>query len=307
MWDSELELVYYNYRYLCPNQGKFIERDIINELDSWNLYSHLSNSSIHYIDILGLLKTDPCIKEIVFSYDYIMANTEEVIAFDKAVKSQWEESNYGGFNDPALKKSKVKRPYQLTHIDKEWDHKQDFSSSRFYSGKVYGGRIIIKDYRGNICDSIKMQVGGRASQFKGTPLNDTAVTVNGYIETEMNGGATINGFRVTGNKNGSWLINDNGVERVGILIHPSPIALPAHANSIGKGNIYQLGSHGCFSVPDAKNWEKLRTRIERHKNNCKSGDKNYIDYRIEFNISTDTPDPSKRTQETNELINRGLK
>ena len=117
----------------------------------------------------------------------------------------------------------------------------------------------------------------------------------------------INGFRVTGNKNGSWLINDNGVAREGILIHPSPIALPAHANSIGKGNIYQLGSHGCFSVPDAKNWEKLRTRIERHRNNCKRGDKNYIDYKIEFNISTDTQDPSKRTQETNELINRGLK
>ena len=34
---------------------------------------------------------------------------------------------------------------------------------------------------------------------------------------------------------------------------------------------------------------------------------NYIDYKIEFNISTDTQDPSKRTQETNELINRGLK
>lgn len=52
--DDELGLVYYNYRYYNPQNGRWISRDPIGEEESNNLYRFSDNSSIIYCDILGL-------------------------------------------------------------------------------------------------------------------------------------------------------------------------------------------------------------------------------------------------------------
>ena len=54
MNDYELALVYYNYRYYHPADGRWINRDPIAEEGGWNLYSFNKNI-IYTTDYLGLL------------------------------------------------------------------------------------------------------------------------------------------------------------------------------------------------------------------------------------------------------------
>ncbi|WP_343015154.1 RHS repeat-associated core domain-containing protein, partial [Akkermansia muciniphila] len=67
MHDEEPALVYYNYRYYNPKDGRWINRDPIAEEGGWNLYAFLGNSTQDKVDALGLkkgfIKTgDPCSK-----------------------------------------------------------------------------------------------------------------------------------------------------------------------------------------------------------------------------------------------------
>lgn len=51
--DDELGLVYYNYRYLNPREGRWIGRDSIAEESGNNLYKFSGNDPIDFYDILG--------------------------------------------------------------------------------------------------------------------------------------------------------------------------------------------------------------------------------------------------------------
>ena len=67
MNDVELALVYYNYRYYNPADGRWINRDPIAEEGGWNLYGFIENVVINKYDGLGLKKGftktgDPCPK-----------------------------------------------------------------------------------------------------------------------------------------------------------------------------------------------------------------------------------------------------
>ncbi|MGN0883956.1 MAG: RHS repeat domain-containing protein, partial [Candidatus Spyradosoma sp.] len=53
VYDSELDLVYYNYRHYSPSDGRFLSRDPIEELGGRNLYAFAENSPIGKRDILG--------------------------------------------------------------------------------------------------------------------------------------------------------------------------------------------------------------------------------------------------------------
>ena len=52
--DTELALVYYNYRHYNPLNGRWIGRDRIGEVEDYNLYSKMQNRIAHSIDILGM-------------------------------------------------------------------------------------------------------------------------------------------------------------------------------------------------------------------------------------------------------------
>ncbi|KAA3295356.1 RHS repeat-associated core domain-containing protein, partial [Akkermansia sp. BIOML-A6] len=52
--DDELGLVYYNYRHLNPADGRWINRDPIQEQGGWNIYGFIKNSPKNMFDILGL-------------------------------------------------------------------------------------------------------------------------------------------------------------------------------------------------------------------------------------------------------------
>ncbi|UDQ98480.1 RHS repeat-associated core domain-containing protein [Lentisphaerota bacterium WC36G] len=53
--DTETGLIYYNYRYYNPENGKWLKRDPIAEQGGLNLYGFVNNDSISNIDLLGAL------------------------------------------------------------------------------------------------------------------------------------------------------------------------------------------------------------------------------------------------------------
>ena len=53
VYDSELDLVYYNFRHYSPSLGRFLSRDPIEEQGGWNLYAFVGNNGIKMIDLLG--------------------------------------------------------------------------------------------------------------------------------------------------------------------------------------------------------------------------------------------------------------
>ena len=53
MHDDDLALVYYNYRYYNPKDGRWINRDPITEQGGWNLYGFVDNEVVFSIDYLG--------------------------------------------------------------------------------------------------------------------------------------------------------------------------------------------------------------------------------------------------------------
>ena len=54
-YDSELDLVYYNYRYYNPNEGRWINRDPETDILQKNLYLICGNNTINCSDKLGKL------------------------------------------------------------------------------------------------------------------------------------------------------------------------------------------------------------------------------------------------------------
>jgi YD repeat protein len=54
MHDEEPALVYYNYRFYNPKDGRWINRDPIAEEGGWNLYGFVDNNSIDSFDRSGL-------------------------------------------------------------------------------------------------------------------------------------------------------------------------------------------------------------------------------------------------------------
>ena len=53
--DDELGLVYYNYRHLNPADGRWINRDPIQEQGGWNLYAFIRNRINIEVDLLGTI------------------------------------------------------------------------------------------------------------------------------------------------------------------------------------------------------------------------------------------------------------
>ena len=63
--DDEMGLIYYNYRYLNPMDGRWISRDPMNSIGSNNPYSFLLNKLLNSVDWIGLTKIDSTAKKII--------------------------------------------------------------------------------------------------------------------------------------------------------------------------------------------------------------------------------------------------
>ena len=61
IYDSELDLIYYNYRHYSPADGRWISRDPIEEQGGLNLYCFCGNNLLNLYDLLGYvgIKIEP--------------------------------------------------------------------------------------------------------------------------------------------------------------------------------------------------------------------------------------------------------
>ena len=84
MHDDDLALVYYNYRYYNPRDGRWINRDPIAEQGGWNLYAFLGNSTQDKVDRLGLEDKE---KEFLgYIYDQTLEGTDIYICETTGLK-----------------------------------------------------------------------------------------------------------------------------------------------------------------------------------------------------------------------------
>ena len=79
--DKEMGLIYYNYRYMSPELGKFLTRDPIEEEGGFNLYGMVFNNPVDYYDLLGfeIIEVQGTIKKEVLRSKRVHYKTNEVI------------------------------------------------------------------------------------------------------------------------------------------------------------------------------------------------------------------------------------
>ncbi len=113
MLDSELGLVYYNWRYYDALVGCWTVMDRMTEQLCLNTYEYISNQSIHEVDILGMMKSITSTKDLVFE------DAKVNIPYDEYT-SEYFEDKYDIRNDSFLHKrctrSSYAAPYFNTHI-----------------------------------------------------------------------------------------------------------------------------------------------------------------------------------------------
>ena len=73
--DMESGLIYYGHRYYDPRQGRFINRDPIEEEGGINLYGFVGNNTVNRVDYLGLEWVEVC--EDGYTYDITSMWDEE--------------------------------------------------------------------------------------------------------------------------------------------------------------------------------------------------------------------------------------
>ena len=67
-FDDELGLIYYNYRHLNPHDGRWINRDPIQEQGGTNLYGFIKNRTFKQFDYLGLYILINAIASVKYTY-----------------------------------------------------------------------------------------------------------------------------------------------------------------------------------------------------------------------------------------------
>ena len=140
--DDEAGLIYYNYRYYNPENGKWLKRDPIAEKGGLNLYGFISNNSISYTDSLGLSEfmkwqyeqiygtpykaTDPSIPNNISLFNLIQIKyllvrdltDQESKRVNKHVNSIIQESKlYVREIDQFLQKYPSPQPTSMTHSE----------------------------------------------------------------------------------------------------------------------------------------------------------------------------------------------
>ena len=148
MWDSELGLVYYNWRYFSPNFGRWISGDYIR--DGYSVYNYARNG-IMYVDVLGLKYVNITIKRtgVTANKDGIKSTiTVKIPKINDEVLKKCPYCN--SFSNKTLKYYALEsyKAY-LVYIGKLIDEQYNHYEKR-PNGQLYGGlktEIWPGDYR----------------------------------------------------------------------------------------------------------------------------------------------------------------
>jgi hypothetical protein len=112
-----LGLVYYNYRHLNPADGRWINRDPIQEQSGWNLYSYIYNSPTISNDIIGLYTVSYEVNLGIIGAPFY-ARVQEEIQTDPYFKVSGEFYAAWQWTIPGVKKiDKLASKYLGVHVD----------------------------------------------------------------------------------------------------------------------------------------------------------------------------------------------
>ena len=156
--DDELGLVYYNYRYYNPQNGRWISRDPMTEKESCLLYGYVNNMPTLYSDELGLARTittnkDDCsinvsLNIVIYPKGGDSINNIEMRTTAQRIK-QSIESNWNGYEkgccvvnvtaDVSVQSRKSRWLYRFLNSDENNIEITSDSSHRSYVNGV-GGR-----------------------------------------------------------------------------------------------------------------------------------------------------------------------
>ena len=176
MWDSELGLVYYNWRYYNPEKGKWILRDMVKEFinSEYNQYVYCKNSTIIEFDILGM--------EIYY--------TEKIRAVYEAAVIVYNATN----DDFAKQKRKYdaakgEKKRKLAPKEKEYGVRICCNAKKsFYIGKIGEGHegaiYAIKIPPCNSEHRVVAIVHSHGGQSYGISPEDKKLSINGYRAKE---------------------------------------------------------------------------------------------------------------------------
>ncbi len=279
VWDADLEMAYYNWRYYHHATGKWIARD---RIESDNLYELTENSPMYHIDELGLIGTKLiCPSKIFIQYsNYSEVQLEKI---DKDNFTTWlNQPHSEKVNDIALtdltRKKYAGFPYGVINYEfsreifdnltsKHLNLRSKINEIRAKVGKgsrnrtdtaKYGylGVIITGILEVQFIDKsqnfqFEIQSGGRADNYKGTSTFTTAAEPGkGELRNKLNEGK-IAGFKIRSDKKKAW--GNWGKERTGIMVHLAP--------HTGIATDRQTGSHGCISTKNEEAWLKFKNHV----------------------------------------------
>lgn len=188
MYDDELDLVYYNYRYYNPADGRWINRDPIAEDGGWNLYVFLSNSPFLKYDSLGMWskvegKEDTWCAE---KNDKTLSSlaTQKYHAHEKDAACIWPVGNTQGDGYPnGIQPGDIYDASNLSDSLPANKHYYTLSRAFLEDGSVYNVSYTFAD--GASLPSILKRISGEGA----TPI--TELLINGH------GGPTIYGIQGT--------------------------------------------------------------------------------------------------------------
>jgi RHS repeat-associated protein len=92
IYDKEIWLYYYNFRYYNPELGRFINRDPIWIIDDINLYVYVGNNPLKWTDPWGLEAKNMLVEKYIISiFDLAVENTKwaNIIVFYEWTKTNW--------------------------------------------------------------------------------------------------------------------------------------------------------------------------------------------------------------------------
>ena len=94
--DDALRLVYYNYRHYNPGNGRWINRDTIEEIGGLNVYGMVNNNAFLFFDKDGAIGVSDGVKMPFIPYILSLA-TQVISCYNKVIDSAGNYGNRDGY------------------------------------------------------------------------------------------------------------------------------------------------------------------------------------------------------------------
>ena len=294
--DTELGLVYYNYRHYNPADGRWLRRDPA----FWNFNVYWMMSPTVNVDLLGLRtvskKKKCCPESIEVQFGRERIYSETLKEFDRENIRGWlSQPTHAPINDRALTQETRNLygeiPYGIVRpdmsdaeLEKLFEGHDDLWASRGrvikkkpsyknpkltygYHGYMLKGILTGKYSSSSHCQtfSFPVQAGGRAYALKNRDLKTTApIDGEGYVYIREEYGS-IAGFKIAkvrdlhGKSDASKTTEK---AKPGVWGKDRSEIMIHLAPATGYKNQRQLGSHGCISTQDETAWSRFSDAVE---------------------------------------------